>query len=235
VGWVNRAALALPIAWLTVYGGACGAGASGVTGDPAAGAATEAGAPVAYEPHLAGDLYQAAPGGPTDEALASVLARKPYAGSPKAAAWIVPLDGARVARATPMTLAWSPTSAALLPQPSGAPREREPSPWARAEPTPPPRHRAPFPWGAERLAHAHNAPYSGVAYLLEISTAAERGVFRLFTAQTSFTPDAALWERLATAQGPITLELRTARFTDNRIDPDGGPFSTLPIAVTFAP
>jgi hypothetical protein len=220
VGWANRAALALPIAWLTVYGGACGSGAAGVRTDPAADATPEAGAAVAYEPHLPGDPYQPAPGGPTDEALASVLARRPYAGSPKAAAWIVPLDGARLARATPITLAWSPTSAALLPRPSGAP---------------PPRHRAPFPWGAERLAHAHNAPYSGVAYLLEISTATERGVFRLFTAQTSFTPDAALWERLAAAPGPITLELRTSRFTDNRIDPDGGPFSTPPIAVTFAP
>jgi hypothetical protein len=215
VGWVNRAALALPIAWVTVYGGACG---SSAMSDAAADAAPEAGAPVAYDPHLPGDPYQAAPGGPTDEALASVLARKPYAGSPKAAAWIVPIDGARLARATPTTLAWSPTSATLLPRPSGAPR-----------------HRAPFPWGPERLAHAHNAPYSGVAYLLEISTATERGVFRLFTAQTSFTPDAALWERLAAAPGPITLELRTARFTDNRIDPDGGPFSTPPIAVTFAP
>jgi hypothetical protein len=213
---VNRAVVALPFAWAIVYGGACGSSTATDTSTSdgsttTTDAAADATGRVIYEHHVDGDPYAPAPNGPTDEALAAVLARKPFAGSPKAAAWLVPTDGARLDRTSAATLAWRPTTAAR-----------------------PPVYRAPLPWGGERLAHAHNPPFSGTAYLLEVSTPSGESVLRLFTALTSFTPDADTWARLVAA-GPLVLALRTARFTDNRIDADGGPFVTPPITVSFTP
>jgi hypothetical protein len=223
VSWATRAALALPIALATVYGGGCGAATVARDAADAASDAAPALALLLYEPHLADDPSQPVAGGPTDEALLSLLAARPIDGTPKASVWITPVDAAVVDRAHPPTFAWKPTATALLPT----------APLPVAPPQEP--FRAPLPFGPERLAHAHLPPFSGTAYLLELSTSGGSRVVRLLTASPRFTPDDATWAMLTAQGGPITVGLRNARFTDNRVDADGGPFVTPSITLTVAP
>jgi len=74
------------------------------------------------------------------------------------------------------------------------------------------------------VAHAHGIPYSGNGYLLVFKDADGKRQLRAFTSQTSYTPDAAAWQKLANARAPLTLEITSAYFEENEIPDDGGPF-----------
>ncbi len=78
--------------------------------------------------------------------------------------------------------------------------------------------------GPERLAHAHGTPFNGTGTLLVVTDATGARRLRVFTGDSTFTPDAAQWATLSAGQQPLTLTLTWADFDDNRI-PDGyGPF-----------
>jgi len=76
----------------------------------------------------------------------------------------------------------------------------------------------------EGVAHAHGAAYNGPAYYLVITGADSKPILQVFTAGTSFTPEAVDWQHLAEAPQPLTLEITSAFFEENTIHADGGPF-----------
>jgi hypothetical protein len=78
--------------------------------------------------------------------------------------------------------------------------------------------------GPPRIAHAHGIPYNGTAYFLVISDATSNRKLRVFTAQTSYTPEEDTWQSLAQAVQPLTLKITSAFFEENEIPEDGGPF-----------
>lgn len=82
----------------------------------------------------------------------------------------------------------------------------------------------------ERVAYAHGTPYNGTAYLLVIADANAKPALRVFTNQTSYTPDAGLWQSLALAAQPLSLSITSGFFEENNIPEDGGPF----VGGTFA-
>ena len=200
----------LPIATLSVYGGACSSA-------PVTASHDEAGAvvQVVYDPHSSRDEFQPAEYGPSDESLTQLLEHSAIEGSLRAPLWTAPANDAVLDGVAAPTISWRSTSASLDRNP-GAARPRS---WV--------------PWGGERLAHAHNPPYSGVGYFLELAIDGHAPAYRLYTFHTSFTPDARLWEMLRAAAGSVTCTLRLARFTDNRIDPDGGPFAASSLHFTI--
>ena len=197
-----------------MYSGACSSDDAQVrSSDAGEGDDASAGlARVAYEPHVVDDPYEPLAGGPTDEALSAVLSAKPIQGSAKAAIISSPAGSAVLARRAPPSFEWRAVQALRV----------------RAQPSAL-LARAPLPIGPEHAARAHNPPFSGTVFLFQISTPKTRGAFRLFTAGTAFTPDVALWARLVADGGPLTVDLRTARLTDNRVDADGGPFDAAQV------
>ncbi|MFZ5895607.1 MAG: hypothetical protein ACOY0T_31410 [Myxococcota bacterium] len=74
------------------------------------------------------------------------------------------------------------------------------------------------------VAHAHGTPFNGTAYLLVFDDAAKSTRLRVFTSQTSYTPDASAWAGLAAGEQPITLSVTSATFESNAVLSDGGPF-----------
>jgi hypothetical protein len=79
-------------------------------------------------------------------------------------------------------------------------------------------------FGPERLAHAHGTPFTGVGYFLELEDADGNHVLRVFTDQTSYTPESATWLGLAAVSQPLTLTIVSAAFEENEIPASGGPF-----------
>ena len=75
-----------------------------------------------------------------------------------------------------------------------------------------------------RVAHAHGTPYNGTAYYLVFSDADSKPLLQVFTTGTSYTPEAADWQRLAEAPQPLSLAITSAFFEANDIPADGGPF-----------
>lgn len=76
----------------------------------------------------------------------------------------------------------------------------------------------------ERVAHAHGAPYNGIAYYLVFTGADSKPVLQVFTPQTAFTPEAVDWQHLTEAPQPLSLRISSAFFDENSIPADGGPF-----------
>jgi hypothetical protein len=75
------------------------------------------------------------------------------------------------------------------------------------------------------VAHAHGAPFNGTGYFLVFTDAAKHTALRVFTDQTSYTPDASAWSALAAGTQPITLTVTSAIFEENAVLADGGPFT----------
>ncbi len=92
----------------------------------------------------------------------------------------------------------------------------------------------PLPFGPLRRAHAHGAPVNGRAYLLTFTGASGSVVLRVFTTTTTYTPDAASWERIRTAGATVTAAVTTASFDNNNLVQDGGPTRGAPRTFTFA-
>lgn len=220
---VRRTVSSFVVGWALVHSGACASdgAVAPVSAEAGVGDAAE-GARVRYEPHVAGEPYEPLAGGPTDEALAAVLAAKPVEAGAKAAVLVGPPVGIPLDRRAPPRFEWRAAHADASP----VPRARDHARGGAASPAP---------WGPMRSARAHNPPFSGTVYLLVLSTPKARGVERVFTAGTSFTPDAASWANVIADGGPVTVELRTALLTDNRVDADGGPFDAAPTTFTLAP
>jgi len=86
---------------------------------------------------------------------------------------------------------------------------------------------------AERAAAAHGVPFNGTGYFLVVSDASSRQLLRVFTDETSYTPDASRWGYLASSQQPLTLSITWAQFEENDIPVNSGPFvgGTLPLTI----
>ena len=206
--------------------GGSAAGNSGLAGST--------GAPV----NLDGVLYE---GGVTDEAVASMLGVAAAADDSKTPR-ALSVDGLELAGAPPFAFRWSTSTAQLAPAPLDLAPERELLPGFGLEPRsahdvalaprPAPGRRWPAWLGPERCAHAHGAPFTGVAYLLTFRVASDPAVLRLATSKTEYTPMAQDWEKLRAAGAPITVGLTVARLEQNLLAAGGGPFVSTE-GVTF--
>ena len=90
-------------------------------------------------------------------------------------------------------------------------------------------------FGPVRSAHAHGDPFNGNATYLVFSVDSDPKLVRVFTGATSYTPAQEAWDKMVAAGKPITLTLISAIFEDNRIVPDGGPFTGSTTQFTVAP
>ncbi len=158
-------------------------------------------------------------GGATDEALKRLLDVAPK----NDAKHVVIIDSpdlkAPVPKDSPATLQFhlvgeTTRAPGLRPRPAGPP----PSKWQRSF------HELLELLAPERIAHAHGTPYNGTAYYLVITGADSKQILQLFTAQTSFTPEAVDWQNLVQAPQPLTLDVTSAFFDENDIPAGEGPF-----------
>ncbi len=177
-------------------------------------------------------------GAATDEALAALLTaidQTPPANVPSQAPTLTsPMAGDLPASAIP-TFSWQVGPIARL-SPPGPPSLLPVEP--RAEPLYVPLvPLAPLAalLGPARAAHAHGTPFTGVASWLVVSTDSDPKLARVFTSETSWKPSDSVWARMTAAKAPITVELTSALFVDNRIDMDGGPFQGSKTIFTITP
>jgi hypothetical protein len=167
-----------------------------------------------------------------DEALQAMLAATPKTDAANAAAFDAPLDGDAVPAAAPFTFRWHVGASSSRFEPTRwlvPPIERRKSVKSRLAHT-----FVESMLGGVSTAHAHGPPVEGRAYFLVLSTDADAKLFRVFTKNTQFTPDAEAWDRIVAAGAPITASVLTADFETNRIAQDGGPFEGVPITFTVA-
>ncbi|XXX73587.1 hypothetical protein WMF30_38685 [Sorangium sp. So ce134] len=186
-------------------------------------------------PELADVIYE---GGATDEALDALLGAEPKDEPSQGTVFDAPEDGATLPGDVAPELTFhvagtaqrtAPGAAPALGLAGAGPGAREPgaagaSPWAELGAL----------LGPVRAAQAHGTPINGRAYFL-VFTAAERELLRVFTTKLSYTPDAAAWDKLRAAGGPITVSVLNAVFENNRIVQGGGPFTGVPVTFSVTP
>lgn len=156
-------------------------------------------------------------GSATDEGLAAFDAATPAADAAKAPSLTAPTAGAKVPAATPFAFTWKASPTASL-----APR---------LTPRAAPHYDGASPFGAMREAHAHGTPMNGKAYLLTFRSNGAT-VARVFTTNTTFTPDEATWTKLKDAKS-IEAVLATAQYDQNNIVQGSGPFVAPGVAFTI--
>jgi hypothetical protein len=76
----------------------------------------------------------------------------------------------------------------------------------------------------EGTAHAQGPAMSGPGYLLVFNVLGGAELFRVFTSQTSYTPDAASWAKMATGNW-TQLQITSATFAGDEVAANGGPYS----------
>lgn len=225
---MRRAFLLAPLACAAIY--ACDGGET----EP-----TMAGPPDGYEDVvLQGDV--------TDETLVGFVSSLEEGGlqddPSQAPSMASPAAGAQLPKGTVPEFSWTSGGAARL-APYGAPVR-----WAGLAPAPAdgiPRSlvRDLVAFGAPlrellaapRAAHAHGAPYSGTATFVELTAKDGATLLRVFTSAQKLTPSQAEWDAMAAAAQPITIELTSALFEENRVVADGGPFAGTVIDFTIVP
>ncbi len=149
----------------------------------------------------------------TDEGLAAFDAATPTTDASKAPALTAPAAGAKVPAATPVAFTWKATPTALRLAPVA------------------PRYAGSSPFGAMRDAHAHGNPMNGKAYLLTLRSGGAV-VGRVFTTNTTYTPDDAMWTKLKSAKS-IEATLASASYDNNNIVQGSGPFVAPAVAFTI--
>ncbi|WP_437731008.1 hypothetical protein [Sorangium sp. So ce1335] len=206
-----------------MYAGACGH--SHDDGDTSSGPSAG--------PELDDVIYE---GGATDEALIVLLGAEPKDEPSQRTVFDAPEDGATLPGDAAPELAFriaggAQGAAPALRRAAGdAPAAQEPA--AAGSPV----------WaelgallGPARAARAHGTPVNGRAYFLVFSTPERAGLLRVFTTKLSYTPDAAAWDKLRAAGGPITVDVTNAMFENNRIVQGGGPFAGEPVTFSVEP
>lgn len=89
--------------------------------------------------------------------------------------------------------------------------------------------------GPERAAHAHGTPFTGTATWVVFSTDTDPKLARVLTSWATYTPSQAVWDKMVATGKPITVELVSALFADNRVATDGGPFQGSKTTFSIAP
>lgn len=125
----------------------------------------------------------------------------------KAPVLTAPAEAALLPAATPPTFTWTAGFVASAPRPH---RRR----------TLPALPAAGAPWG-EAIARAHLPPITGPVFLLKFQGAAGEPLYVL-TTEPSFTPEAAVWAKLAALGGAITVEMTGAYLRNNVLEE--GPY-----------
>jgi hypothetical protein len=85
------------------------------------------------------------------------------------------------------------------------------------------------PGGTEPAAHADTGTMSGAGYFLTFGTDLKSEVLRVFTTETSYTPDAEAWKTLSADMIWTELSIVSAVFQDDQIVPGEGPFEGAPV------
>ncbi|WP_437606012.1 hypothetical protein WMF20_33855 [Sorangium sp. So ce834] len=184
-------------------------------------------------PELADVIFE---GGATDEALDALLAVDPKDEPSQGTVFDAPEDGTSVPGDAAPELTFHVAGAARWTAPGAAPALG----FAGARPGAPAAGASPWAelgalLGPVRAAQAHGMPINGRAYFLVFSTSGREGLLRVFTTKLSYTPDAAAWDKLRAAGGPITVSVLNAVFENNRIVQGGGPFAGEPVTFSVAP
>lgn len=151
-------------------------------------------------------------GGATDEGLTAFDAATSTTDAAKAPALTAPTAGAKVPAAFPAAFSWKATPTGFLPKPT-------------------PRYGGDSLFGAMREAHAHGDPMNGKAYLLTLRSNGNV-VARVFTTNTTYTPDDATWTKLKEAKA-IEATLASAQYDNNNIVQGSGPFVAPGVAFTI--
>lgn len=190
-------------------------------------------------------------GGATDEALDALATATLVTDPASAANFTAPTDGMVVPAASPPTFTWKTGPVSSLTPPSNGVRfafddasseVRDASPFVRAESASAARGQTrSIDAAASRAlgvllgnvptAYAHGTPTSGPAYFVVFSTSTNDKLLRVFTSNTSYTPDATAFGKLTAAGSAITAVITNAQFDQNRIAQDGGPWKGT--AITF--
>ncbi|MBK6516605.1 MAG: hypothetical protein IPM79_00670 [Polyangiaceae bacterium] len=164
---------------------------------------------------LADVIYE---GGASDEALEALLAQTAEDDAAEGTRFLAPAEDAALDATTPASFEWAVgTTAQSAPSPT-----RPPARPAREEGL---LERAVGVLLGVKTAHAHGTPVNGRAYFLVLGTASSPKLVRVFTTNLSYTPAAAVWQRLVDAGEPITGSITNAIFEDNRVAQGGGPFA----------
>jgi len=170
-------------------------------------------------------------GGATDEAAVSLLQATLVNDPTSAANFTSPANMAVVSATSTPTFSWMTSS------PSGA--NDAPAKNVRVVLTEPPttaealtRETLAVVFSGIRSAYAHGTPTSGPAYFLNFSTTANAKLLRVFTTNTSYTPDATAFGKLKGANDVIHAVITNASFDQNRIAQSGGPWKGTEITFT---
>lgn len=155
--------------------------------------------------------------GANDEALAQLDALTPPEDAARAPALTAPAAGAKVPAATPATFEWKASATGALPRRDERRFDER-------------RFAGDAPFDPMRVAHAHGTPMNGKAYLLVIETSGQRLV-RVFTTKTSYTPDAATWDKIRTAKQPIRARVIGASYDSNNLV-QGSAFTGAAVELT---
>ncbi|WP_437943174.1 hypothetical protein WMF27_28830 [Sorangium sp. So ce281] len=226
--FLSRALLVPALAALAsaaMYTGACGHSYDHTSGGTAS------------DPSLSDVIFE---GGATDEALEALLAVEPKDEPSQGTVFDAPEDGAMLPGDAAPTLTFHVAGAAQRTAPRAAPTLRlaaAAAPGARELAAPGASIVAELGalLGPARAAWAHGTPINGRAYFLVFTTAERELLLRVFTTKLSYTPDAAAWDKLRAAGGPITVSVISALFENNRIVQGGGPFTGAPVTFTLLP
>ncbi len=215
--WVRH--IVLPaVASVAIYGGACSSDTHGTGGGGAS--------------DLAGVIYQ---GSATDEALGVLLAAGEVANPTSVAVFDMPLEGAQIPASPIPTFAWHVESVKAATAPVARPRSR----WAALDVFAISPNVSFGPLmdlvGSPRSASAHGGELEGLAYYLLFSTAADDKLLRVFTTETTYTPDAAAWAKITGAKGTIQAWILTGTFIHGALAEGGGPFRGPWIGFAVAP
>ncbi len=157
-------------------------------------------------------------GGPTDESLLHLLVARVEDEPSKRLVLDSPDTSVPAAKELPATIAFHSASQASVAPRRRAPESAERPAWRRLA------SQVLAFVSPERSAWAHGTPYNGQAYYLVVNDATGKLQLRVFTAQTSYTPDTGTWQKLAGAAQPLTLQATSGFFEENEIPIDGGPF-----------
>jgi hypothetical protein len=175
-------------------------------------------------PELRDVIFQ---GGATDEGAYALLHIASVTDPQLSASFTYPTDGAVISSSQAPTFTWQSTLASVG-MPGG-----EPWRYTRLE-APPVVDDRREPWLVFAIpeAHAHGIPMSGPGYFIHFTTASNPQVLRVFTENTSYTPDATAFAKLRAAGGTIQASILNAIFSENRIALGAGPYQGA--TITFS-
>jgi hypothetical protein len=203
--WFAKAGMAAALAIAGAYGAACVSSTESTSGD-------------ALDPSVADVVLE---GNATGKAAVSLLAATPISGAALRPRIVSPPPDTVALASQVVTFSWEPggsTARHVPPTPRLLPEERPLVPAWLTELL-----------GPERAAAAAPSALRGTGYFLLFSTDEAPRLLRVFTTDTSYTPDKKAWDTLVSAGMWTKLTLVSAMFSGDAVLPATGPFVADPI------